>query len=87
MVTQMRNKVMRVKSDTFFNPFKKSCKISNSSQIKHHWMLCIAFLASIPPRPSEISEKKMEHIGKVIFDIPFKIQSHAESMMKILGAL
>ena len=36
-----------------------------------------------PPIPSEICE----HIGKVIFDIPFMIQSHAESMKKILGAL
>ena len=32
------------------------------------------------PRLSEISEKKLEHIGKVIFDMPFMIQSHAESM-------
>ncbi len=31
--------------------------------------------------------EKLEHIGKVIFDIPFMIQSHAESMKKILGAL
>ena len=29
----------------------------------------------------------MEHIGEAIFDIPFMIQSHAESMKKILGAL
>ena len=35
-------------------------------------------------RPSEISEKKLEHIGKVIFDIPFMIQSYTESMKKIL---
>ena len=28
----------------------------------------------------------MEHIGKVIFDIPFMIQSHAESMKKIMEA-
>ena len=35
-----------------------------------------------PPRLSEISEKKLEHIGKVIFDIPFMIESHAESMKK-----
>ena len=26
--------------------------------------------------------EKLEHIGKVIFDIPFTIQSHAESMKK-----
>ena len=30
--------------------------------------------------------EKFEHIGKVIFDIPFMIQSHAESIKKILGA-
>jgi hypothetical protein len=29
--------------------------------------------------------KKCEHIGKAIFDIPFMIQSHAESVKKILG--
>ena len=41
-----------------------------------------------PPRPSEISEKKVStYLGKAIFDIPFMIQSHAESMKKILGAL
>ena len=34
------------------------------------------------PRLSEISD-----LGKVIFDIPFMIQSHAESMKKIVGAL
>ena len=39
------------------------------------------------PRLSEISEKKLEHIGKIIFDIPFMIQSHAESVKKILGAV
>ena len=32
-----------------------------------------------PPRPSEISEIKLEHIWEVIFEIPFTIQSHAES--------
>ena len=31
--------------------------------------------------------EKCEHIGEAIFDIPFMIQSHAESMKKILGAL
>ena len=41
--------------------------------------------AATPPRPSEISEKKID--GEAIFDIPFMIQSHAESMKKILGAL
>ena len=35
-----------------------------------------------PPTLSEISAKKLEHIGKVIFDIPFMIESHAESMKK-----
>ena len=30
---------------------------------------------------------KLEHIGKAIFDIPFMIQSHAESIKKILWAL
>ena len=30
---------------------------------------------------------KFEHIGKVIFDIPFMIESHAESKNKIMGAL
>ena len=30
---------------------------------------------------------KCEHIGKANFDIPFMIQSHAESMKEILGAL
>jgi hypothetical protein len=29
----------------------------------------------------------LEHIGKVIFDIPFMVQSHAKIMKKILGAL
>ena len=29
----------------------------------------------------------MEHKGEAIFDIPFMIQSHAESMKKILGAI
>ena len=38
------------------------------------------------PRPSEISEK-LEHIDKVIFDIPFMTLSHAESLKKILGAV
>ena len=36
-----------------------------------------------PPRPSEISEKNVS----TFFDIPFKIQSYAESMKKILGAV
>ena len=31
--------------------------------------------------------EKLEYIAKVICDIPFMIQSHAESMKKILGAL
>ena len=31
--------------------------------------------------------EKCEHIGKAIFDITFMIQSHAESMKKIIGAL
>ena len=31
--------------------------------------------------------KKLEHEGEANFDIPFMIQSHAESMKKILGAL
>ena len=39
-----------------------------------------------PPRPSEISEKKLEHIGKVIFDIPFMMRRHAESMKKNPGS-
>ena len=30
--------------------------------------------------------KKLEHIGKVIFDIPFMIRSHAESMKKNPGS-
>ena len=35
------------------------------------------------PRLSEISEKIWStYLGKVIFDIPFLIQSHAESMKK-----
>ena len=38
------------------------------------------------PRPSEISEKNWS-TGKASFDIPCMIQSHAESMKKILGAL
>ena len=39
------------------------------------------------PRPSEISEKNVRvYLGKVIYDIPFMIQSHDESMEKILGA-
>ena len=42
---------------------------------------------STPPRPSEICEQKLEHIGEAIFDIPFMVQSHAESIKKILGAL
>jgi hypothetical protein len=32
-------------------------------------------------------KEKLEHIGKVIFDIPFMTQSHAASMKKILGAV
>jgi hypothetical protein len=44
-------------------------------------------LVFIQKSPSEINEKKMEHKGKAIFDIPFMIQSLAESMKKILGAL
>ena len=31
--------------------------------------------------------EKYEHIGEAIFDIPYMIQGHAESMEKILGAL
>ena len=31
--------------------------------------------------------EKLEHLGEAIFDIPFMIQSHAESMKKILRAL
>ena len=30
--------------------------------------------------------EKLEHIGEAIFDIPFMIQSHTESVRKILGA-
>ena len=41
----------------------------------------------IPPKQSEISEKKLEHKGKATFDISFIIQSHGESMKKILEAL
>ena len=41
----------------------------------HHFGLELNTL----PRPSERSEKKC--------DIPFMIQSHAESMKKILGAI
>ena len=33
------------------------------------------------------SLEKCEGIGEAIFDIPFMIQNHAESMKKILGAL
>ena len=39
------------------------------------------------PRPSEISMKKLEGKGEARFDTPFMIQSHAESMKKIVGAL
>ena len=31
--------------------------------------------------------EKLEHKDKAIFDIPFMIQSHAESMKKIQGAI
>ena len=31
--------------------------------------------------------EKCEHIDEAIFDIPYMIQSHAESLNKILGAL
>ena len=31
--------------------------------------------------------EKMKHIGEAIFDILFMIQSHAESMKKILGTI
>ena len=41
-----------------------------------------------PPRTSEISEKNCRtYLRKPIFDIPFMIQSYAESMKKILAAL
>ena len=40
-----------------------------------------------PPRPSEISEKNWSKKETLALDIPFMIQSHAESMKKILGAL
>ena len=38
------------------------------------------------PSLSEISEK-LEHVGKVIFDIPSMIQSYAENMKKFLRAI
>ena len=44
--------------------------------------MCITTL----PKLSEISEKKCEHIGKVIFDIPLMIGSYAESMKKNPGS-
>ena len=47
----------------------------------------ITYMCVTPLRMSEISEKKLEHKEKAIFDSPFMIQSHAESMMKIMGAL
>ena len=48
----------------------------------------LSIILTTLPRPSEISEKNWStQVGKVIFDIPFMIQSHAESMKKILGAL
>ena len=31
--------------------------------------------------------EKLEHMGEAIFDIPFIIQSHAESIKKIMEAL
>ena len=56
--------------------------------IGHGTIVRVSWLApTTPPRPSEISREKLEHIGKVIFDIPFMIQSHAKSMKKILGAV
>ena len=35
----------------------------------------------------QMRSSQLEHIGKVIFDIPFMTQIHAESMKKILGAV
>jgi hypothetical protein len=40
-----------------------------------------------PPRPSEISMKNWRAKVKSSFDTPFMIQSHAEIMKKIMGAL
>ena len=31
--------------------------------------------------------EKCEHTGKAIFDVPFMLQTHAESMKKILGPI
>jgi hypothetical protein len=39
------------------------------------------------PRLLEISMKKLEGKGEASFDTPFMIQSHAESMKEIVGAL
>jgi hypothetical protein len=39
------------------------------------------------PRPSKISMKNWGGKGEASFDTPFIIQSHAESMKKIVGAL
>ena len=58
-------------------------KLENVLRCKHVFMKEIG----TPPRPSEISEKNWEHNGEAIFDIPFMIQIHVESIKKILGAL
>ena len=41
------------------------------------------YICATQLRPSELSDKNW----KAIFDSPFMIQSHDESMKKILGAL
>ena len=67
---------------------KSFVKLSEMQKLKLvSWTLTLAEMhmsSSTPPRPSEIS---MKGKSEASFDIEFKIQSYAESMKKIVGAL
>ena len=64
--------------------FKINLSMDYHAYSSHQFNLGIVLT---PPRQSEINEKKLEHVGKAIFEVPFMIQSYAESMKKIMGAL
>ena len=79
-IVQARDKVQTV------------CTIINGAKIilKLHltfwsWDMCLlVILTEHTTYTVKNMQEKLEHIGKVIFDVPFMIQSNVESMKKIL---
>ena len=62
---------------------KHLCLILQVGQLRSlEFINFLYFLQLTPPRPSQL-----EHIGEAIFDIPFIIQSHGDSMKKILDSM